>query len=118
MKYVERCESCPAGKFAATNNQDKCQWKAVDLYKDSSVQCKTTANSNTPCLDGRYLAGIKSNDQQACCKRLAQDGTPLETARTCYTPNFWAGFISHGKSSVMQAACKTGFHLTGLLPVH
>ena len=114
MKYVERCESCPAGKFAATNNQDKCQWKAVDLYKDSSVQCKRTANSNTPCLDGRYLAGIKSNDQQACCKRLAQDGTPLETARTCYTPNFWAGFISHGKSSVMQAACKTGFHLTGL----
>lgn len=113
-KYAERCKSCPVGKFAATNNQDMCQWKAQDLYNDSSVQCTEDATTDVPCLDGRYLAGLKSTGGQSCCRRLAQDKTPLKNKRTCYTPNFWAGFISNGASTTMTAQCKAGFHLTGL----
>jgi len=31
-KYVERCLTCPEGKFVAQDNAEKCMWKPVNVY--------------------------------------------------------------------------------------
>jgi competence ComEA-like helix-hairpin-helix protein len=114
MKYVERCMTCPAGKFVSANNQESCQWQAENVYLTSSAKCVETEETAKPCLDGKLLAGVSADGKPTCCKKTDLDGISVEVPRTCYTPNFWEGYLDSSESSEVTAQCKEGYFLTGL----